>query len=46
MGTIKIYDLFDLTHIKAIRFLDTCEYPWEALADIGNAVLQISKSLE
>ena len=21
MGTIKIYDLFDLTHIKAIRFL-------------------------
>ena len=45
MDKIKTSDLFDLTHTRAAHVLAQCEYPWEALGKIGEAVLAIGKTL-
>ena len=46
MDTIKIHDLFDLTHTRAEKMLAACEYPWEALSQIGETVLEIGRTLD
>ena len=45
MDAIKVKDLYDLTHTRAAKLLEGCEYPWEALAGIGNAVREIAAGL-
>lgn len=45
MDSIRTHDLFDLTHTRAAAWLETCEYPWEMLAQIGEAVLAIGAAL-
>lgn len=45
MDAIRITDLFDLTHTCAAKMLARHEYPWEALAEIGEAVLAIGRTL-
>ena len=46
MDAIKIHDLFDLTHTRAEKMLAACEYPWEALSQIGETVLEIGRTLD
>ncbi len=46
MDEIRVKDLFDLTHTRAAQLLGACEYPWEALAGIGEAVLAIGRTLD
>ena len=45
MDAIRVKDLYDLTHTAAATMLSACEYPWEALAKIKAAVLQIGAAL-
>lgn len=45
MDRIRTEDLFDLTHTRAASLLASCEYPWEALAGIGETVLAVGGSL-
>lgn len=42
---IKIKDLYDLEHTKAKDYLEKFEYPWEALAGIGDLILELGKNL-
>lgn len=46
MDAIRTKELFDLTHTRAAQMLEDCEYPWEALERIGNAVLAIGRTLD
>ncbi|MBQ4088800.1 MAG: UDP-N-acetylglucosamine pyrophosphorylase [Clostridia bacterium] len=46
MDRIKTADLFDLSHTLAAGMLSACEYPWEALAHIGKAIIDIGKNLD
>lgn len=46
MDAIKTSDLFDLTHTRAAALLGACEYPWQALDGIGEAVLSVGASLD
>ena len=46
MDAIRVKDLFDLAHTRAGRLLSGCEYPWEALSGIGQAVLEIGLALD
>ena len=46
MDAIKIHDLFDLTHTRAEKMLAACEYPWEALSQIGETVLETGRTLD
>ena len=45
MDRIRIRDLFDLSHTRAVSLLNRFEYPWEALAGIGDAIREIGASL-
>ena len=42
---IKITDLYDLTHTLAADYLLQFEYPWQALAGIGDLVTKLGRSL-
>ena len=42
---IKITDLYDLTHTLAADYLLGFEYPWQALAGIGELVTELGKNL-
>ncbi|MBR3796953.1 MAG: UDP-N-acetylglucosamine pyrophosphorylase [Clostridia bacterium] len=46
MDEIRVRDLFDLTHTRAAEMLGACEYPWEALGKIKEAVLAIGNMLD
>ena len=46
MDAIKIHDLFDLTHTRAEKVLAACEYPWEALGEIKNFIIELGKTLD
>ncbi|MDO5378838.1 MAG: UDP-N-acetylglucosamine pyrophosphorylase [Clostridia bacterium] len=45
MDAIRIKDLYDLGHTRAAQMLAACEYPWEALGQIGETVLAVGKAL-
>ena len=45
MDAIRVKDLYDLSHTAAAGLLSGCTYPWEALAGIKDAVLEIGASL-
>ena len=42
---LKTVDLFDLSHTMAAPLLETTEHPWEALASIGELILQLGQGL-
>lgn len=42
---IRTSELFDLTHTLASPLLEKTEYPWEALADIGEFILALGPTL-
>ena len=42
----KTSELFDLNHSIAKEFLETCEYPWEALQGIKEYILKKGKELD
>ena len=42
---IKTAELYDLTHTAARPLLEKTEYPWEALAGIGDFILELGKTL-
>ena len=46
MDKIRTQDLFDLSHTRAAQLLVKCEYPWEALAQIGETLLLLGKMLD
>ena len=46
MANIKINDLFDLSHTSAAEHLSKYTYPWEALADIKDIILEIGNTLD
>jgi len=46
MDAIGVNDLFDLAHTRAAKMLESCVYPWEALAKIKETVLEIGASLD
>ncbi|MBP0969472.1 MAG: UDP-N-acetylglucosamine pyrophosphorylase [Oscillospiraceae bacterium] len=43
MVTVK--ELFDLTHSEAAPLLEKYEYPWEALSDISDFILELGSTL-
>lgn len=45
MDAIRVKDLYDISHTAAAGLLSGCTYPWEALAGIKDAVLEIGASL-
>ena len=45
MDQIGVRDLFDLSHTRAAALLEGCQYPWEALEGIGQAVIAVGKAL-
>ncbi len=46
MANIKISDLYDLSHTAAKEHLVKHTYPWEALADIKDIILEIGNTLD
>lgn len=42
----KINEMYDLTHTKAEEYLKKYEYPWEALNEIKNIIIEIGKNLD
>lgn len=46
MDAINVKDIFDLTHTRAADMLAACQYPWEALDRIKDAVLAIGQTLD
>lgn len=46
MANVKITDLFDLTHTLAADYLAKYTYPWEALAGIGELIVEIGNKLD
>ena len=46
MANVKITDLYDLSHTQASEYLAGYTYPWEALAGIGDLILEIGASLD
>ncbi len=42
---MRTCELFDLTHTAAAALLEATEYPWEALAGIGDFILALGKTL-
>ena len=46
MDAIKVRDLYDLNHTRAVQMLEGCEYPWEALSRIKETVLAIGMALD
>ena len=45
MEEVKTKNLFDLTHTRAARLLEKTEFPWEALAGIGDLILALGPEL-
>ena len=45
MPSIKISDLFDLSHTQARGYLSRFTYPWEALEGIGGAIVEVGATL-
>ncbi len=45
MNEMKITELYDLTHTLAAPYLSRFTYPWEALAGLGEFILELGKSL-
>ncbi len=45
MADIKIKDLYSLDETMAKELLETCEYPWEALAKIKDFILELGPKL-
>lgn len=45
MKNIKTSALFDLSHSIAAKLFEKCEYPFEALPQIGNFILELAKTL-
>lgn len=45
MKECKTAALYDLTHTKAAKLLEKTEYPWEALAEIGDFILELGPKL-
>ncbi len=45
MADIKIVDLYDLDHTVAADYLRGFTYPWEALAGIGDLILDLGSKL-
>ena len=43
MVTVK--ELFDLSHSAAAPLLEKFEYPWDALSDISDFIIEIGKNL-
>lgn len=43
---VTINDLFDLTHTQAGEYLKQFTYPWEALAGIGDFILELGARLD
>ena len=46
MKSIRIVDLFDLTHTQAADYLSGFEYPWEALSGIKEMIIGLGNSLD
>ena len=46
MKELKTRELFDLSHTAARPLLEQAEYPWEALAGIGDFVRELGKTLD
>ena len=46
MANVKITDLYDLSHTQASVYLSKFSYPWEALAGIKDAILEIGATLD
>ena len=46
MANIKISDLYDLSHTAAAEYLSKYTYPWEALAGIGELIVEIGNTLD
>ena len=40
-----VHDLYDLTHTQAAPLLEGVEYPWQALAGIGDFILTLGEKL-
>ena len=45
MADVTISALYDLSHSRAAAYLASYEYPWEALAGIGDLILAIGATL-
>lgn len=45
MEEIKTVNLYDLSHTKAKSLLEAAEYPWEALAGIGDFIKELGPKL-
>ena len=41
----KIKDLYDLNETIAAKLFDGVEYPWEVLANIGDFIIELGKTL-
>ena len=42
---MKITELYDLTHTLASDYLKQFTYPWEALADLSDFIIELGNSL-
>ncbi len=42
---IRTAELYDLSHTAAASLLEKTEYPWQALADIGDFILEMGRTL-
>lgn len=45
MEELKTVNLYDLTHTKAAGLLEKTGYPWEALAGIGDLIMELGPKL-
>lgn len=45
-SNIKITDLFDLNHTQAAAYLKQFTYPWEALKDLSDFIIELGKTLD
>ena len=43
---MKITKLYDLTHTLASDYLKQFTYPWEALADLSDFIIELGNSLD
>lgn len=43
---MKITELYDLTHTLASDYLKQFTYPWEALADLSDFIIELGNSLD
>lgn len=45
MNSVKISELYDLSQTIASKYLERFDYPWEALAGIGDYIIELGNSL-